>query len=129
MTPNRKRSAMSDELCRTCGYMRDEQTTCRCGLLKAESSFAAPTGLEAGLCECAHWARSINPKYLTNHHENCQHYNDSLMVVWKVSDGSSSFYVENEQDAREMAGCEDLTISQVKIHREVFEHLPEFEGF
>ena len=95
-----------------------------------ESAVRSSDLLEAGLCECAHWARSINPKYLTNHHENCPRYNDSLMDVWKVSDGSASFYVENEQDARhEMAGCEDLTISQVKIHREVFEHLPEFEGF
>src|SRR5688572_12638945 len=51
-------------------------------------------------CPCANWARSINLKYLTNHHPNCPHYNDSLMDVWKVSDGNSSYYHDNEKDAR-----------------------------
>lgn len=93
--------------------------------------------LEAA-CECVHWCReNVNLKYLTNHHENCPHYNDSLMDVWKVSFGRSHCYVENEQDARETAGDEGqeigvdgvIEITKEKMHREVFEHLPEFEGF
>ena len=35
---------MSDEQCSTCGYMRNEQTTCRCGKLKSPSSLAEPSG-------------------------------------------------------------------------------------
>ena len=86
-------------------------------------------------CPCANWARSINLKYLTNHHPNCPRYNDSLMDVWKVSDGSASYYQDNEADAfRDMAadeecGVTDLKLTQERMHREVFEHLPEFNGF
>lgn len=84
------------------------------------------------LCECVNWARAVNLKYLTNHHPNCPHYNDSLMDVWKVTVDGVSCYVDNEQDARETAGDEqrdDITVTKEKMHREVFEHLPEFEGF
>lgn len=93
---------------------------------------SAPTLLEAGVCECAHLARSINLKYLTNHHENCPRYNDSLIDVWKVTVDGRTAYCEHEQDARETAGDEqrdDITITKERMHREVFEHLPEFEGF
>jgi hypothetical protein len=35
---------MSDEQCPVCGYMRNEETACRCGNAKAPSSLAAPAG-------------------------------------------------------------------------------------
>lgn len=98
----------------------------------AQGRSAPPTLLEA-VCECVHWCRAnVNLKYLTNHHENCPHYNDSLMDVWKVTVDGISCYVDNEQDARETASDEqrdDITVTKEKMHREVFEHLPEFEGF
>jgi len=66
----------------------------------------------------------------TNHHLNCPHYNDSLMDVWKVTDGTSTYYSENEADVREEAAeYEGLEISKTKIHREIYENLPEFDGF
>lgn len=95
------------------------------------------------ICECRNWAMGAtvvrnSPKnreglpILPNHHPNCQHYNDSLMDVWVVSDGTSRAYMDNEQDAKDTCdneGEEKNTITKIKMHREVFENLPEFEGF
>lgn len=90
------------------------------------------------LCECVHWARTetrlicgeIIP---TNHHPNCPHYNDSLMDVWRVQVGGTSCYVDNEQDAKDSVGDEaaedSSSITKETMHREVFENLPEFNGF
>ncbi len=92
-------------------------------------------------CECLNWPRGCgNEKWygrtsdgvplMTNHHPNRKHYNDSLIVVWEISDGSTSCFTDNEQDAREEAqDCEDVTVTERKMHREIFNHLPEFEGF
>lgn len=68
---------------------------------------------------------------ITNHHPDCPHYNDSLMDVWKVTLDGGSCYVGNEQDARDTAGDEEPlpTVTQEKMHREIFENLPEFGGF
>lgn len=94
------------------------------------------------MCEiCQHWASTgkearwtdANGKLVatTNHHVNCPHYNDSLIDVWKVIVDGVSCYVDNEQDAKDTAGDnEDMVkIEREKMHREIFEHLPEFEGF
>jgi hypothetical protein len=94
-------------------------------------------------CECANWARATDSPYklksaeglplTTNHHPNCQHYNDSLMDVWRVSVDGISCYVDNEQDAKDTAGCDadeiQPTITKEKMHREIFENLAEFDGF
>lgn len=95
-------------------------------------------------CECVNWGMAIPPqKYrglkmalglpaITNHHENCPHYNDSLIDVWKVAVDGVSCYVDNEQDARDTAVDShrvDIVITKERMHREVFEHLPEFERF
>ena len=100
------------------------------------------------MCECINWTRlNITAPYnlrrsdgvplVTNHHPNCPHYNDSLMNVWKVSLGLSRCYFDNEQDAKDMAGTEGqeigvsgvIEITKEKMHREVLENLPEFDGF
>lgn len=93
------------------------------------------------MCECQNWCRTLAPykikartgiPFVTNHHENCPHYNDSLMDVWKVTHDGASFYVDNEQDANDTAGTEaggdTVSIVKIKIHREVFENLSEFDG-
>lgn len=86
-------------------------------------------------CECQQWARSVDLKYLTNHHPRCSHYNDSLIDVWKVSDGSTAYITTSEADAiqckrnDEECGVTGLTITKTTMHREVFENLPEFAGF
>lgn len=67
---------------------------------------------------------------MTNHHPNCEHVNASLIDVWKASDGPLSFYTIDEAAAEaEADGCDDITISRVKMHREIYENLPEFDGF
>lgn len=96
-------------------------------------------------CECINWCRDgIGAPYnirrrdgiilMTNHHPRCSHYDDSLMDVWKVIIGGSRCYVETEQDAKDMAGQEaieggEAVITEEKMHREIFENLPEFQGF
>lgn len=69
---------------------------------------------------------------ITTHHERCPHYNDSLMDVWRVEVGGVSSYNDNEQDAIETAGYEfddEVKITKEKMHMEIFENLPEFDGF
>jgi hypothetical protein len=93
---------------------------------------------EQTTCECRNWARDGRDAFkcgdrllVPNHHPNCDHYNDSLMDVYKVTVGGVSAYNEHLQDARDTAGDDEpeATIERVKMHREVFDNLPEFEGF
>lgn len=88
------------------------------------------------MCEiCQNWERTdvriIHGKPIApNHHPNCPHYNDSLIPIWKVSDGTTSFYSDDEDAARtEAENIEDVTITRGQIHREVYENLPDFDGF
>lgn len=102
--------------------------------------------MNESFCECFNWARaglSVLPMIkskdglplMTTHHERCPHYNDSLIDVWKVEVGGVSSYNENEQDAIDTAGddedspFEKPVITKEKMHREIFENLPEFDGF
>lgn len=80
---------------------------------------------------CHLWVRGITPNEpMTRHHPNCEHVDESLIDVWKVSDGSSSYYDTDEATARhEAEECDDVTITKVKMHREIFENLREFDGF
>jgi len=80
------------------------------------------------LCECVTWARAVDLKYLTNHHPNCPHYNDSLIDVWKMTVNGVSAYME-VIDCCQDEFEDETTITKEKMHPEVFEHLPEFEGF
>lgn len=83
------------------------------------------------MCEiCQNWARQDGK--LTNHHPNCPRYNDSLIDVWKITIDASICYCLSEQDARETAGDgQDIEVKNhmEKMHREIFDALPEFQGF
>lgn len=58
------------------------------------------------------------------------HYNDSLIKVWKITANGVSMYLSTEKAAiAYLKDNEEITIKKMKIHREVFERLPEFEGF
>lgn len=96
------------------------------------------------MCEiCQNWARADISPYkirrrdgtplVTEHHPNCPHYNDSLMDVWKVTHDGQSCYMDNERDANDAAdadvGGDTISIVKERMHREVFENLPEFDGF
>ena len=87
--------------------------------------------------KCMTWCRDdvrligTRLKPMTNHHPRCEHVDASLIDVWKVSDGSSSFYTDNEAEARSMSLDDGpaLTVTAEKMHREIYENLPEFDGF
>jgi hypothetical protein len=79
-------------------------------------------------CECKNWCRAeVDPKAITNHHPWCKHYNDSLIDVWLVEFGGIFYVSDHEPTADEITGGE--TVTKEKMHRELFEQLPEFEGF
>jgi hypothetical protein len=71
---------------------------------------------------------------MTNHHPRCEHVDASLMDVWRVCvpGESGGCIVDDEKQAREMA-TEDpdapLEVHHQRMHREIFENLPEFAGF
>lgn len=89
-------------------------------------------------CACKTWARCL-PIDLTypspDHHSACPHYNDSLIVVWRVSLDGSSYVTDDKADADEAValyseGADSVpTVTAEKMHREVYENLPEFDGF
>lgn len=87
------------------------------------------------MCEiCENWARDgrdslkIGGQLLApNHHPSCPHYDDSLIDVWKVTIDGVSLYMDNEQTAKDAAG--NATITKERMHREIFDSLPDFEGF
>lgn len=78
-------------------------------------------------CGCRGWARIQRLDRITNHHERCPHYNDSLIDVWKISDGHLYYYTDNANDIYEEGA--GLIVTKEKIHKEIFENLPEFNGF
>lgn len=84
------------------------------------------------ICECTQWARTGISHYpnlkscdglslLTNHHENCPHYNDSLMDVWKETVDGITVYSEHSLVSE--------SETKIKMHREILENLTEFGGF
>ena len=88
------------------------------------------------MCEiCKHWARTgheasfwVRGRLLTtNHHSNCEHYNDSLIAVWEQHpEGQTSPAAISDS---EPPSEPDLVTRKRFMHREIFENLPEFEGF
>lgn len=87
-------------------------------------------------CDCKNWCRTDlkfkDGKLLpcTKHHPRCVHVDDSLIDVWKVDDGTTHYFDEDEATARQEAESgENVTITKVKMHREIYDLLPEFSGF
>jgi hypothetical protein len=69
---------------------------------------------------------------LPNHHPNCPHYNDSLIDVWKMTVNGISAYTDNENDIEDWRQNEfedETIIIKEKMHKEIFDNLPEFSGF
>jgi len=90
-------------------------------------------------CEICHsWVRDTRNCYpklksvschfvMTDHHVDCPHYNDSLIDVWKVEHDGESFYTNEKPCIEDFENGEVIT--QEKMHKEVLEQLPEFNGF
>ncbi len=69
-----------------------------------------------------------------NHHHACEHYNASLIDVWRVQTpgDAGGLIVDDEAIARQVAGEDDeapLEVTKQQMHRECFEQLGEFNGF
>lgn len=86
---------------------------------------------------CDLWPRGIVPgQKLTNHHPDCTYVDASMIDVWTVRlPGATGGCIhDNEADAVEMVKNESnaddpLEIVRGKMHREIFDNLPEFDGF
>lgn len=78
-------------------------------------------------CRCQNWARvDVNQMgHCTDHHPECEHFNDSLIDVFKV-DIDGTYYLTDEFPT-DLTGQE--TVTKTTIHKEVYDRLPEFEGF
>ena len=69
---------------------------------------------------------------MTNHHPNCPNVDESLIDVWTIKKDGRSLVVakdpsiEPPYDAEETDGA---TITKSKMHAEIYENLPEFDGF
>lgn len=84
---------------------------------------------------CLSWCRASDlSKPQPNHHPRCEHYSASLMDVWsvRIPGEEHGCTTHCEADAHAMA-MEDphapLEVVKMKMHREVYENLPEFPGF
>lgn len=112
--------------------MSENTTTTQPGL-------GAPASIpsRALFCQCSNWCRADLSPYkgrskdglplITDHHPNCEHYNDSLIDVWKV-EWEGDFYVTDKQPDEDDFEDGEIVTKQ-KMHREVYDQLPEFEGF
>lgn len=98
------------------------------------------TGDGSAFWPCPHnchlWVRGITlEKAMTLHHPNCEHANATLIDVWRVTidpGDKGGCICGSEAEAREMAGDDPaapMTITKEKMHREIFENLPDFAGF
>jgi len=86
---------------------------------KADPLWPCPNG-------CINWRRSINPRIpMTNHHPNCEYVDKSLIDVWRVSYDGGHYFSDQEP----LTTHQRETITKEKMHREIYEHLPEFNGF
>ncbi len=68
---------------------------------------------------------------MANHHHACQHYNASLITVWRHTHDGTSYVTDRKpspDECREAQECE-ITITEEQMHRECYEQLGEFEGF
>jgi len=73
--------------------------------------------------KCLTWCRYGGEKP-TNHHPNCEHVDASLIPVWRVQLDGSSYLTDEKPDKDET-----VTVTEERMHREIYEQLPEFMGF
>jgi len=84
---------------------------------------------------CLSWCRP-SLFSMTNHHPQCEHVDKSLIDVWEVNLDGRSYVTNSEKDANDnlLLLLEDdpdcgVRINKLRMHREIYENLPEFDGF
>lgn len=80
-------------------------------------------------CDCRTWARTFDGTYDkgTNHHPRCPHVDDSLIDVWKIGYDGDYYFESSEPDYNDLHP--DSTVTKERMHKELFDRLPEFSGF
>ena len=76
-------------------------------------------------CECDNWCRDASD-LLTSHHHRCKHYTDSLIDVWRVTCDGATYVTDEEEDTDDVQHGDIVT--KERMHLEIYEQLPEFEG-
>ena len=132
---------MRDDDCHICGIPLNKPGA---GYCSAWHSFASSYNEFQTMCNiCGAWARTgmeaskfFGGKHWlsTNHHVNCPHYNDSLIDVWKITDSKITYWTNDEKYINDIAredfgDLNNIKIIKEKIHKEIYDHLSEFEGF
>lgn len=74
---------------------------------------------------CLNWCRADGS--MTNHHPSCEYVDESLIDVWRVSFDGASYVTDREPTDEETS--EGETVTRERMHREIYEQLPEFNGF
>jgi len=71
------------------------------------------------------WCRTDGSK--TDHHPRCEYVDASLIDVWRVTFDGAFYFQDTEPTPDQLAHGEIVT--KEKMHREIYENLPEFAGF
>ena len=80
-------------------------------------------------CDCMTWARTFDGVFdkSTNHHPRCPRVDETLIDVWRVEYDGAYYFSDHEPDRADMHPEEMIT--KQRMHRELFDRLPEFAGF
>lgn len=84
-------------------------------------------------CECFSWCRTDiqfrdgKPLPMTNHHPRCPHVDDSLIDVWRITHEGRKLLVDSEPLPEELPDA--ATVEKIRMHREIFNATPEFQGW
>lgn len=89
---------------------------------------------------CMRWCRDdiriVDGHWIsaTNHHPRCEFVDASLIDLWsvRIPGEEHGCVVDSEPTARALADEDPhapLEVVKIKMHREIYEHLGEFNGF
>lgn len=76
---------------------------------------------------CLNWCRTDGS--MTDHHPRCEYVDESLIDVWKVSYDGRHYYTDRDPADEPEVLCGDEVITKERMHREIYENLPDFAGF
>jgi hypothetical protein len=86
---------------------------------------------ESCICSCRDWAGIWDfGNYSYKHHYNCEHYDDTIIEVVRVSLDGNCYYEKSMSEALEHKNENDsVKFEYMFMEKSNYEELPEFEGF
>lgn len=79
---------------------------------------------------CHLWPRGITPNEpMTLHNPRCSHVDSTLIDVWRVAYDGRHYITDLDPADEPEILCGDETITKGKMHREIYENLPDLAGF